>query len=85
MKSATLLVGAVALGVSLGLPVAARATTAQPSARPNPNSTGVAVHLANHYSKRVIGGPGAFLIEAFEFEAFATVLLQKLIRDLWRQ
>ena len=66
----------------LVLPAAAQTATAQPLARPNPNSTGVAVHLANHYSKRVIGVPGAFLIEAFEFEAFAAAMLQKLIREI---
>jgi len=66
---------AIAEGITInGLPIT--------SSRPNPNSGGVAVHLANHYSKRVIGGPGAFLIEAFEFETFAAALLKKLIREI---
>ena len=66
---------AIAQGITInGLPIT--------SSRPNPNSGGVAVHLANHYSKRVIGGPGAFLIEAFEFESFAAALLKKLIREI---
>jgi hypothetical protein len=66
---------AIAEGITInGLPIT--------SSRPNPNSGGVAVHLANHYSKRVIGGPGAFLIEAFEFESFAAALLKKLIREI---
>ncbi len=38
--------------------------------------------LEEHYRKDVIGGPGAFLMEAENFEVFATSIRKKLYREI---
>ena len=39
-------------------------------------------NLDEYYLKNVIGGPGAFLIVAEDFNSFHTAILQKLIREI---
>lgn len=44
------------------------------------------VGLYGYYVANVIGGPGAFAVEAVEFESFAEALLSKLSREMeWRK
>jgi len=38
--------------------------------------------LHDHYSQRVIGGEGAFLVEADSFEDFAEAIRRKLVREI---
>jgi len=40
------------------------------------------IELENHYRNRVIGGPGAFLLEADNFEEFAVSMRKKLYREI---
>ncbi len=67
---------AIALGITInGLPIL--------SSRPNPNGLGApSAWLAAYYSKNVIGGKNAFLIEVFEFETFSSTLKEKLKREI---
>lgn len=39
-------------------------------------------HLREHYETEVVGGPGAFVMIAETFEAFAYALVAKLIREV---
>jgi len=52
------------------------------SARPNPDGSSPAVGLIDHYRRKVIGGPGAFVLEASAFESFAPTLVEKLVREI---
>ncbi|WP_419901215.1 DUF1194 domain-containing protein [Kiloniella sp.] len=67
---------AIALGITInGLPIL--------SSRPNPNGLGApSAWLGAYYSKNVIGGENAFLIEVFEFETFSSTLKEKLKREI---
>ncbi|OUS12615.1 hypothetical protein A9Q97_05860 [Rhodospirillales bacterium 47_12_T64] len=67
---------AIALGITInGLPIL--------SSRPNPNGLGApSAWLGTYYSKNVIGGKNAFLIEVFEFETFSSTLKEKLKREI---
>jgi hypothetical protein len=38
--------------------------------------------LADYYRQYVIGGPGAFILEATDFQAFAAAMMQKLIAEV---
>jgi hypothetical protein len=38
--------------------------------------------LESYYSDYVIGGPGAFLIQAEDFNSFANAMLQKLLAEI---
>ena len=40
------------------------------------------VELVNHYKTSVIGGPGAFLMEAQNFDDFARAIRQKLLKEI---
>ena len=40
------------------------------------------IDLIQHYSNRVIGGPGAFLMTAQNFEDFREAILNKLLREI---
>jgi len=41
--------------------------------------------LDDYYAKNVVGGTGAFVISAQNFEAFSAAILQKLVREIsWR-
>ena len=40
------------------------------------------VELVNHYKTSVIGGPGAFLMEAQNFDDFASAIRQKLLKEI---
>lgn len=66
---------AVARGITInGLPIA--------STRPNPDGTGPAAWVDLHYARFVVGGPGAFVLEARSFESFAETLLRKLLKEI---
>ena len=65
---------AVAEGITInGLPIQ--------NGRPSPGGGTPATFLDLYYEDRVIGGPGAFILLA-EFENFAPILLQKLMREI---
>ena len=38
--------------------------------------------LTDHYRDSIIGGPGAFVMEAEKGEAFADAVLNKLVREM---
>ncbi len=40
------------------------------------------IELYRHYSERVIGGPGAFLVEADSFDDFAEAIRRKLVLEI---
>jgi Protein of unknown function (DUF1194) len=48
----------------------------------NPMHTHPPGGLTNYYEKNVIGGPGAFVVEAENFEAFGQLLISKLIKEI---
>lgn len=66
---------AVAMGITInGLPII--------NERPNPWGSAPAAGLDAYYREHVIGGPGAFLVVAQDFEDFATAILSKLILEI---
>ncbi|MCP5371450.1 MAG: DUF1194 domain-containing protein [Hyphomicrobiales bacterium] len=65
---------AVAAGITVnGLPVT--------GTRPDP-AGGYSAFVTHHYVHNVIGGPGAFTVEAAGYEDFAAALLEKLLREI---
>ena len=48
----------------------------------NPMHTHPPGGLTQYYEKNVIGGPGAFVVEAESFEAFGQLLISKLIKEI---
>jgi hypothetical protein len=38
--------------------------------------------LTAYYENNVIGGPGAFVVEAEDFEAFGQLLVSKLVKEI---
>ena len=48
----------------------------------NPRHTNPPGGLAAYYRDNVIGGPGAFVMEATGFEAFGQALIAKLIKEI---
>lgn len=48
----------------------------------NPEHTHPQGGLANYFRNNVIGGPGAFVIEAENFEAFGQAIVRKLIAEI---
>ncbi len=65
---------AVKLGITInGLPIVNERPS--PWLPPEPN-------LDEYYLKNVIGGPGAFMIVAEDFNSFHSAILQKLIREI---
>jgi hypothetical protein len=48
----------------------------------NPKHTHPDGGLTAWYEKHVIGGPGAFVVEAKGFEAFGQSLIAKLIKEI---
>ncbi|MBP2297459.1 DUF1194 domain-containing protein [Azospirillum picis] len=66
---------AVARGITInGLPIL--------NDRPNPWGGAAANDLADYYRDHVIGGPGAFLVPARDFAAFADAILSKLLLEV---
>lgn len=66
---------AVARGVVVnGLPIL--------NGRPGPGGWPGATDLDRYYEANVIGGPGAFLVPASDFDAFATAIRTKLVREI---
>ena len=66
---------AVAAGITInGLPIL--------NDRPNPWGGAPPVDLDAYYRDHVIGGPGAFLVPAISFEAFADAILAKLLLEI---
>jgi Protein of unknown function (DUF1194) len=66
---------AVAAGITInGLPIV--------NDRPNPWGGLPPVDLDLYYEQRVIGGPGAFLIVAEDYSAFASAILSKLLLEV---
>ena len=66
---------AVAAGITVnGLPVV--------NDRPNPWGSPPAFDLDVYYEQRVIGGPGAFIVVAEDFTAFASAILSKLLLEI---
>jgi hypothetical protein len=48
----------------------------------NPMHTHPPGGLTSYYEKNVVGGPGAFVVEAENFEAFGQSLISKLIKEI---
>ena len=46
------------------------------------DGTGPAAWVDLHYARFVVGGPGAFVLEARSFESFAETLLRKLLKEI---
>ncbi|KAA0681385.1 DUF1194 domain-containing protein [Roseomonas genomospecies 6] len=66
---------AVAAGITInGLPIL--------NDRPNPWGGAAPTNLDGYYQDHVIGGPGAFLVPAVSFEAFADAILSKLLLEI---
>jgi hypothetical protein len=66
---------AVAMGITInGLPIVNR--------RPNPWGSAPAANLDSYYEQYVIGGPGAFIVVAEDFDDFAAAVLSKLILEI---
>jgi hypothetical protein len=70
----------IAKGVTInGLVILTKASTRWNSDHTNPPGG-----LANYYRNNVIGGPGAFVMVAENFDAFGEVLVKKLIAEIAR-
>jgi Protein of unknown function (DUF1194) len=66
---------AVAAGITInGLPIL--------NDRPNPLSGTPPADLDRYFEERVIGGPGAFLVVAEDFTAFARAIMNKLLIEI---
>ena len=66
---------AVAAGITInGLPII--------NDRPNPWGGRPALDLDLYYEQRVIGGPGAFMVVAEDYTAFASAILSKLLLEI---
>lgn len=66
---------AVARGITInGLPIL--------NDRPNPWGGSPSADLDGYYRDHVIGGPGAFLVPALSFDAFADAILSKLLLEV---
>jgi hypothetical protein len=48
----------------------------------NPEHTNPPGGLTHYYRTNVVGGPGAFVIEAQNFESFGTALVNKLVLEI---
>lgn len=48
----------------------------------NPSHTHPAGGLTAYYETNVIGGPGAFVVEAESFEAFGQLIISKLVKEI---
>jgi hypothetical protein len=66
---------AVATGITInGLPIV--------NDRPNPWGGRPPINLDLYYEQRVIGGPGAFMVVAEDYTAFASAILSKLLLEI---
>lgn len=66
---------AVGQGITInGLPII--------STRPNPQGGSPAIMLDSYYQAKVIGGPGAFIMEAYDFKDFTPTLVAKLVKEI---
>ena len=66
---------AVAAGITInGLPII--------NDRPNPFGRPAVVDLDKYFETYVIGGPGAFVVLAKDFQSFASAILQKLVLEI---
>jgi hypothetical protein len=66
---------AVATGITInGLPIV--------NDRPNPWGGRPAFDLDRYYEQRVIGGPGAFMLVAEDYSAFASAIFSKLLLEI---
>lgn len=48
----------------------------------NPDHQNPRGGLANYYRDNVIGGPGAFVVEADDFNSFGQAIVKKLITEI---
>jgi hypothetical protein len=48
----------------------------------NPQHTNPPGGLANYYRENVVGGPGAFVIEAKDFNSFGQAIINKMIAEI---
>ncbi len=48
----------------------------------NPEHTNPSGGLANYYRNNVVGGPGAFVLEAKDFNSFGQAIIKKLIAEI---
>ena len=48
----------------------------------NPEHTNPPGGLANYYRDNVVGGPGAFVLEAKDFNSFGQAIIKKMIAEI---
>lgn len=48
----------------------------------NPDHTNPPGGLAHYYRKTVVGGPGAFVLEAKNFNSFGQAIIKKLVAEI---
>jgi hypothetical protein len=48
----------------------------------NPEHTNPPGGLANYYREKVVGGPGAFVLEAKDFNSFGQAIVKKMIAEI---
>jgi hypothetical protein len=52
----------------------------------NPEHTNPPGGLANYYREHVVGGPGAFVMEAKDFNSFGQAIINKMVAEIaWRE
>jgi hypothetical protein len=74
--------GARDAAVELGVTINGLAILSETPLLTNPTHTHPPGGLTSYYEKQVIGGPGAFVVEAEGFEAFRQSLINKLVKEI---
>ena len=68
--------------LALGLTINGLAILSERPLPWNPEHTNPPGGLANYYREHVVGGPGAFVLEARDFNSFGQALIKKLIAEI---
>jgi hypothetical protein len=68
--------------VALGITINGLAILSEHPLPWNPEHTNPPGGLAHYYQTNVIGGPGAFVIEAKDFKSFGQAILSKLVAEI---
>ena len=68
--------------LALGLTINGLAILSERPLPWNPEHTNPPGGLANYYREHVVGGPGAFVLEARDFNSFGQAIVKKLIAEI---
>ena len=68
--------------LALGLTINGLAILSERPLPWNPEHTNPPGGLTNYYREHVVGGPGAFVLEARDFNSFGQALIKKLIAEI---